>query len=95
MYTLTDREQKDCKCLSDGTDFKYVLICKLCTFSYRGATKERLSPDIVLQKSLKYMNDVSCVDQLSFVQSVKNVPIAAPDFPVGARLQDSTSFGKL
>ena len=32
------------------------------------------------------MKDVSCVNQLSFVQNVTIVPIAAPDLPVGARL---------
>ena len=32
------------------------------------------------------MKDVSCVDQLSFVQNVTNVPVDAPDLPVGARL---------
>ena len=32
------------------------------------------------------MNDVSHVDHLSSVKSVTNVPIVAPDLPVGARL---------
>ena len=41
---------------------------------------------IVLQKLLKYVKDVSCVDQLSFVQTVRNVQVAAPDLPVGVRL---------
>ena len=33
------------------------------------------------------MKDVSSVGQLSFVQDVTNSPVAAPDLPVGARLQ--------
>ena len=48
--------------------------------------KKGLNPDIVQQKSLKYVKDVSCVDQLCLVQNVRNVPIVAPDLPVGARL---------
>ena len=34
------------------------------------------------------MKDVSRVDHLSSVQTVTNVPIAAPDMPVGARLHN-------
>ena len=48
--------------------------------------KKGLSPNIVQQKSLKYVKDVSCVDHLSFVQNVTNVPVVAPNLPVGARL---------
>ena len=36
---------------------------------------------------LKYVKDVSCVDQLSFVRPVNNVPAVARDLPVRARLQ--------
>ena len=32
------------------------------------------------------MKDVSYTNHLSFVQNVKNIPIVAPDLPVGARL---------
>ena len=32
------------------------------------------------------MKGVSCVDQLSFVQNVINVPVAAPDLPVGNKM---------
>ena len=39
------------------------------------------------QRELKYVKDVSCVDQLSFVKSVTNVQAAALNLPVGARLQ--------
>ena len=36
---------------------------------------------------LKYVKDVFCVDQLSFVKPVTNVPTVASNLPVGARLQ--------
>ena len=35
---------------------------------------------------IKYVKDVSCVDHLSCRNLVTNVPIVAPDLPVGARL---------
>ena len=41
---------------------------------------------LVIVKSLKCVKDISCVDKWSFVQSVTNVPVAAPDLPEGARL---------
>ena len=37
-------------------------------------------------QSLKYVKNVSCVDQSSFVQNIMNVPVAVADLPVGARL---------
>ena len=49
--------------------------------------KRGLSPVIVQQaKPLKYVKDVSCVDQLSFVQNVRKVPVVALDLLIGARL---------
>ena len=36
----------------------------------------------------KYMKDVSCVDQLSFVKHVTNVPDVTLNLPVGARLRN-------
>ena len=53
----------------------------------RGLPQKRgVNPDIVQQKSLKYVKEVSSVDHLCFVQNVRNVPIVTPDLPVGARL---------
>ena len=48
--------------------------------------KKSINPDIVYRQEIKYMNDVSCVDHLSSIKSVTNVPVVAPDLPVGARL---------
>ena len=48
-----------------------------------GLPQKGLRPDIILQNSLKYVKDVSCVDHLSFVL---NVPVVAPDLPIGVRL---------
>ena len=59
--------------------------CNSCSFCRRAAAKKGLSPNIVQQKSLKYVKEVSCVDHLSFVQNVTNVP-------VGARLCRSLEF---
>ena len=41
------------------------------------------------ESKLKHVKSVSCVDQLCFVKSVTNVPPAASNLPVGARLQNS------
>ena len=51
--------------------------------------KEDVSPIIVKchKTELKYVKDVSCVDQLSPVSPVTNVPTVAQDLIVGARLQ--------
>ena len=48
--------------------------------------KKGISPDIVQHHKLKYVKVVSCVDHLSFVQNVANVPTVALDLPIGARL---------
>ena len=45
--------------------------------------KKRLSPIVNQVKSVK---GVSCVDQLSFVQNVTNVPVVSQNFHVGSRL---------
>ena len=39
-----------------------------------------------LCQRIKYVKDVSCVDHLSSVNLVTNVPTVGPDLPVGARL---------
>ena len=51
-----------------------------------GPQKKGFSPDVVQQKALKYVKDVSCVSDLSFVPNITNVPVVAPDLPIGARL---------
>ena len=48
--------------------------------------KKGISPYIGLLNSIKYAKDVSCIDHLSFIQNVLNVPVVAPGLPVGARL---------
>ena len=50
-----------------------------CTFCCKAATKKGLGPEIVQQKSLKYVKGVSFKDHLSLVQSVTNIPVVAPD----------------
>ena len=44
-----------------------------------GPQKKSLSPDVVQQKALKYVKDVSCVSDLSFVPNITNVPVVAPE----------------
>ena len=48
--------------------------------------KKGASPVIVHYQRLKYVKDVSFVDQLSSVQPVINVQTPVQDLPVGARL---------
>ena len=43
--------------------------------------------DIVRRQSLKYVNNVSCVDQLCSIKLVPNIPNVAQNLPVGARLK--------
>ena len=54
--------------------------------------KKDLSPIVVAncfnQRELKYVKDVFCVDQLSFVKHVTNVQPVASNLPIGARLQN-------
>ena len=67
--------------------------CKSFTYCLRAATKERHKSAVVRQcQSLKYVNNVSCVDQLCSVKLALNVPDVAQNLPVGARLNQ---FGKL
>ena len=57
----------------------------------RLSQKKDISPSMsgCYQKyKLKYVKDVFCVDQFSFVKPVTNVQIAASNLPVGARLQN-------
>ena len=88
----TDREQRDCKCLSVSKD------CKLLQMDSKflsGQTlnvnsvfvnyahivkgepqKKGISPDIVQHQKLKYVKDISFVGHLSFVQPITNFPAA-------------------
>ena len=52
--------------------------------------KKDVSPVIVnhCKEKLKYVKNVCCVNQLSFVKPVTNVQHPAPNLPVGARLQN-------
>ena len=79
--------QKDNR-TSDTTDFECKLACcNSGTYCKRAAAKERLSLVVVdCFQRLKYVKDVSCVDQLSFVIPVTNVPAVALDPPVRTRL---------
>ena len=45
--------------------------------------KKGINTDIVHCPEIIHVNDVSCVDKLSFIQTF---PIVAPCLPVGARL---------
>ena len=52
------------------SDFRCKLFCcESCTFCHRAATKERHKTHC----KTKYLKNISCVDQLSFVQPVTNV----------------------
>ena len=50
--------------------------------------KTGINPDTGQHQLIKYVKGVSCVDHLSSVQFVPNVPIFAPDLAVGARLHN-------
>ena len=63
--------------------------CFSCTYCVRAAAKEGLSHVIVKQnqsQSLKYVNNVSCVDHLCSLKLVPNVRPVVPYLPVGARV---------
>ena len=58
--------------------------------------KKDKSPDVsgCYQKcKLKYVKNIFCVNQLSFVKPLTNVPTAASNLPVGARLQTFRKLG--
>ena len=66
-----------------------LLCCKSCSFCQRVSTKERCIVSYCYHcQRIKCMKDVSCVDHLSSVNLVRNVPAVAPDLPVGARLHE-------
>ena len=53
-----------------------------------------VNPNIVHRPEIEYVNNVSCVDLLNFVQNVTNVQIVAIDLPVGARLHQFGENGQ-
>ena len=63
-----------------------LIVATLVLIARGQLQKKGISPDIVQQKSLKYVKDVSCLDHLSFVPNITNVPGVAPDLPVVSRL---------
>ena len=48
--------------------------------------RKGISLAVVRRQSLKYVNNVSCVDQFCSVKLAPNVPNVAQNLPVGARL---------
>ena len=58
-------------------------------FAKGHSQKKDKSPVIINchKTKLKYVKDVSCVDQLSFIRPVTNVPAVARNLLVGERLQ--------
>ena len=93
---------KSCKCVSVTRDFKVNqkdnrtsdtadfmckhVCCHFYTYCKRAAPKERRKSGCC--QRLKYVKDVCCVDQFSFIKPVTNVPTVALDLPVGARLHE-------
>ena len=63
----------------------YYHVANLVPFACGSPQKKGINPDHQVQ--IKSVKGVSCVDQLSSVKYVTNVPTVAPDLPVGARLQ--------
>ena len=54
---------------------------------FKGKQRKGVSPAVVGQcQSLKYVNNVSCVDQFCSVKLVPNVPNFAQNQPIGTRL---------
>ena len=58
----------------------YVLFANGCP------QKKDVNPNCCQYQEIKHVNNVSCVDQLSFTKNVTNVPTVVPGLPVGARL---------
>ena len=83
--------QKDFCLLTDKrkiVNFLPVNSCVVTHVPFVGGLlqKKGINPDIVHRPEIKYVNDVPCVDHLSSVKNVTNVPIVAEDLPIGARL---------
>ena len=77
--------RRDIKSLSVTNVFNSVVVNH--PHIVQGQPQEKgASPAVVRRRSLKYVNNVSCVDQLCSVKHVPNVQTVAKDLPVGARL---------
>ena len=65
-------------------------VVNLAPIAKRLSQKKDASPVVVncFQRELKYVKDVYCVNELSFVKHVTNAPTLASNLPVGARLQN-------
>ena len=78
-----DQQERDCK-------FTCKLLCCKCSLCFRVfclPQKKGVNPNYCHNYTeIKYVKDVSCVGHLNSVNLVTNVPTAAIDLPVGARL---------
>ena len=73
------------------TSFVNLSIVNLAHIAKGHSQNKDISPDVVncfQPKELKYVNNVSCVAQLSFVKPLTNVQTAFLNLPVGVRLQN-------
>ena len=85
------RGSRDCfKCDRQETDSSQTLNVNSPVVNHvliaRGLLQKRGKSQYCSTKVIKYVKDVSCVDQLCFVQNVRNVQIIAPELPVRAKL---------
>ena len=74
--------QKDCLFVTTKRKTVNFLPVNSCVvthvpFAGRLLQKKGVNPDIVHHPEIKYVNDVSCVDHLSSVKNITNVPIVA------------------
>ena len=66
---------------------QYPVLCHVANhvlFAEGSSQKKDVMPDH--RMSIKSVKNVSCVNQLSSVHNVTNVPLVAPNLPVGSRL---------
>ena len=64
----------------------YVTVETPVHFAEGYLQKKGVNPNNGHCQEIKYMNDLSYVNHSGSVKCVTNVPIVAPDLPVGARL---------
>ena len=87
--TRKDMTRKGCLIVANSTEtrthsFVNCGVVKLVPFAGRLPQKKGLNPDHHI--AINTVKGVSCVNQLSSVNCVTNVPTFVPDLPVGARL---------
>ena len=82
MLNVTDKKQT---CV-DNLQVSLPIVNHVLIAGRHLQKKGKRKADIVQHQSLKYEKNVSCIDHLSFVQNVTNVPVIALDRHVGARL---------